>query len=148
MYPDHRPISNEKKKDLLKLLVYIQPIYHEFYRNIIDTTSVTSHIYENEMLNDTEDESEENQFDVESDPETIVEENEQNTEIVTEVQASDKLSTLEQHEENSRLHSFPVGSKRSAKQRSKVQIKIRSTLQSRVETQSSKKEDQVKTKTN
>ena len=62
LYPDHRPISKEKKQDLLRLLVYIPPIYHEFYKNITDATSVTTHLYEDEMLNDSEDESKENQF--------------------------------------------------------------------------------------
>ena len=67
-------ISKKKKQDLQRLLVYIPPIYHEFYTNIItDATSVTTHLYEDEMLNDSEDESEENQFYVEGDPETFVE---------------------------------------------------------------------------
>ena len=49
-------------------------IDHEFYTNITDATSVATHLYEDEMLNDSEDESEENQFYVEGDPETFVEE--------------------------------------------------------------------------
>lgn len=34
LYPRGRPITKEKKKDLMSLLKYIPPIYHHYYRNL------------------------------------------------------------------------------------------------------------------
>lgn len=34
LYPEGHKISSAKKKDLLDLLKYIPPVYHEFYRSL------------------------------------------------------------------------------------------------------------------
>ncbi|CAG4956555.1 unnamed protein product [Parnassius apollo] len=34
LYPSRRPVTIAKKKDMLDLLPYIPPIYHQFYKNL------------------------------------------------------------------------------------------------------------------
>lgn len=47
LYPVGKQISVEKKKDLIELLQYIPPVYHDFYTNIKANVSVPNDVYVN-----------------------------------------------------------------------------------------------------
>ena len=60
LYRRGRPISKEKKNDLMKLFKYIPPIYHQFYGDINESKENDDvFLYEDELLNDSESDDEE-----------------------------------------------------------------------------------------
>lgn len=48
------PISKEKKKDLMELLPYISPVYHDFYKNL-ESTSKKKNVYPDTIVEEQED---------------------------------------------------------------------------------------------
>ena len=56
LYFGPRQISQEKYSDIDKLLKYVPPIHHKFYKEIVHAGKVNSgkHIYEDELLDESD----------------------------------------------------------------------------------------------
>lgn len=58
LYPTRRPMTDAKKKDMLSLLPYIPPVFHEYFRNLPGVVATRSSAFQEGTPDEEKDEIE------------------------------------------------------------------------------------------